>query len=243
MIIMIHIGYSYSLPVLRIAVPVFFIISSFFFFERVNGMKSESERVSYLKHFIARASKLYLFWFIALSPLTIKLRGFLQMDFLQIIENLVFRVLLDSTFPASWFIAAYIIDISLVYMLRKRFSLILGLGLVIYIYCCLVSNYYNVFKFLKFYGNSGYSICISFPVGIFFVSVGRYLALNRNYSFKTGVIGTVVGLILLAIESNLIHLYDWGIADDCYLSLIILAPSVFILVKHFLISIFLKEIA
>lgn len=92
MIIMIHVGYSFKLPILRCAVPVFFIISSFLFFKKINSTEKDY-KVKVLFKFISRALKLYLFWFILLLPVTIIVRGWYQMSMVEVIQALVIGLL------------------------------------------------------------------------------------------------------------------------------------------------------
>lgn len=109
-IIMIHIGYSHDYPIIRVAVPVFFIISSYLFFSKINKV-GEKEWSQILINFIIRAFKLYIFWFIVLLPVTIVERRWYLLDFYGIIEQLIVGVLFKSTFLASWYISAYVIGI------------------------------------------------------------------------------------------------------------------------------------
>lgn len=60
-------------PWLRLAVPLFFIISSFLLFSKVNNV-SLTEKDIVVKNYIIRQLKLYLFWFIILLPLTVIIR-------------------------------------------------------------------------------------------------------------------------------------------------------------------------
>lgn len=209
---MLHAGYSYSLPILRSAVPVFFIISSYLFFKKVDSLDSIIDKKQYLKKFVLRACKLYLFWFILLFPITVWVRGFIHMNIFEISYHLLFEIFFSSTFPASWYISAYIIGISIVFFFRKEFYLILIIGLILYLYCCTQSNYYYLFKPLNIniLQNSEFAIYNSFPVGIFFICIGRYFAKKNIFSLKYGLIGTFTGIILISIENYMVQDYNWG---------------------------------
>lgn len=74
MIVAMHTGACPAIvnPWFRIAVPLFFIVSSFFFFKKVNAT-DESERTEVLKHYLGRVIKLYFFWMVIQFPVNIVL--------------------------------------------------------------------------------------------------------------------------------------------------------------------------
>lgn len=227
MIIMIHVGYSYQLPILRVAVPVFFIISSFFFFQGITGIKNNEVKAFYIK-FIKRAMKLYLFWFIILLPLTIKIRGWYQEDFMTLCGEVAKGLILQSTFPASWYISAYIIGISIIFVFRHYHKTIFLISLCAYILCCASSNYYYLFD-CQLFKWGGVSIETSFLVGLVFICMGKHLASIQRPFINIAVLGTIFGIIMLIIENHIIVLYGFRRSDDSYLSLLVLAPCVFML--------------
>lgn len=53
-------------PIEYIAVPVFFVLSSMFYFRKV--AKQGVNRLACLRHYLSRLSVLYLFWFIVNIP-------------------------------------------------------------------------------------------------------------------------------------------------------------------------------
>lgn len=98
-------------PYVRLAVPIFFIISAFFFFRRNPG---KEQLIGYIK----RLSILYLFWFIVWGLYFVYANRaivFSSQGFVFILRSLVF----GSTFAASWYIAASIIGTIIVYVLSK----------------------------------------------------------------------------------------------------------------------------
>lgn len=241
MIVMIHVGVCYNCPLLRCAVPIFFIISSYFFFFRINNV-DEIEAKHLYYNFIKRACKLYTFWFIILLPymiITNLLKGNIG-EFLYLLPiNLLFR----STFPASWYIAAYIIGISLMFIFRKHNTSLLIISLICYIICCCTSNYGNlvynlpeVNNFLKscnpIVNNYIKSIYLSFPVGLVFIWIGKVIAENEIKIERLSILGIVIGGILLYLENKIIVINNWRIANDCYFSMLILAPSLFLFILY-----------
>ena len=227
MIAMIHEGYSLEIPLLRAAVPVFFIISSYFFFKKIDRTNPNEQKQVWVS-FIKRALKLYLFWFIVLLPITVVRRGWYQEDVLTVLWDLVHGFTLGSTFPVSWYISAYIIGISLIYKFRKCQLTVGVVSLCCYILCTISSNYYYLFDSQIFDFSWWGDIYNSFPVGLLFIYIGMKLAEKKKPTITIGVVGIIIGISLLCVENYLILKYSLRKADDCYFSLLILSPSVFV---------------
>lgn len=232
MIIMIHVGYSYQIPVLRVAVPVFFIISSYLFFHSIRGVKEEDTKI-YIR-FLKRALKLYFFWFVVLLPFTIIYRGWYKDDLLIAIVKLIKGLFLQSTFPASWYISAYIIGISILFTLRNQHKITCVISVLAYILCCASSNYCYVFN-NQIFEWGGVNIENTFLVGLVYIYIGKCFV-NIHPIHKRAILlallGVVIGVVLLSIENNIIISHGFRRSDDSYLSLLILAPCVFLLFKE-----------
>lgn len=235
MIIMIHCGFSYSLPILRIAVPIFFILSSYFFFKKVAKLNKQDALQVY-KKFLRRSIMLYLFWFVVLMPITIYARSWVEMNFVEILENFFIGLVLKNTFLASWYISAYIIGISIIFFTRNHNKLMLAFGLVCYIICCLTSNYGHLLETIVPYGNMPFMPFNSFMAGMLFISIGKYFAESKIIVFcdnlRKAMSYTIIGLLMLFLENKLIASGGYMVDNDSYFSLIVLAPAVFLLVKY-----------
>ena len=113
----------------RMAVPVFFVVSAFFFFRK----KPDTAQ---LKHYVRRMGWLYAFWFVVEAYFTID-GVFFSHDrsVLESLSHFICGFFLNSTFSGSWFIMALIICIPLVHWLGKRISswAIFGIGLAVYV--------------------------------------------------------------------------------------------------------------
>lgn len=57
-------------PWLRIAVPLFFMLSAYFVFSKLHSAPADQQK-AILKNFVYRNLRLYLFWFVILLPLTL----------------------------------------------------------------------------------------------------------------------------------------------------------------------------
>lgn len=218
-------------PFLRIAVPMFFCISSYLFFRKLNGF---SDRLK-LKNFIYRNIKLYFFWLGILIVPTLLLGGWLEGNLVYNFIKFCFKIVLGSTFPASWYIPALIISITLVYYVSKYISdkLIFCFGLLVYIFCCLASTYRGIlseesiaYQMILAYPGTIYN---SFPVGIMWVCIGKYFASDRHLIEKRKLyVAEVVSLILLVVEYQVALTRHWIVDNDCMLMLV---PVCFLLMS------------
>lgn len=72
MVVGIHTLGRYGIyPLFRIAVPLFFMISSYLFFSNTE----KRGNLRYLKNFCIRNLKLYIFWFVVLMPVFLPMGG------------------------------------------------------------------------------------------------------------------------------------------------------------------------
>lgn len=225
-IVMIHVGWSVDTPFLRISVPTFFVISSYLFFSKLENKPSD---VILLKKFLKRASLLYLFWFVVLLPTTLIIRQWLDYGFIDISKKIIYGIFFKATFPASWYLSAYMIGITIAYYMRKLPKLLLFLGVISFVICCLTTNYFYLLDNVPFGKtlqrvSDIYNLYYSFPVGILFIyfgmNISKLLKLNMRY-----IVGLfLLGVVLLYLESSYTSYFELRKCDDCYFSLIILAP-------------------
>ena len=228
-------------PVFRLAVPLFFIISSYLFFLKQCTLSSWIERYKGLKKYAKRILLLYLFWFLLLFPFTIYYREW-YVDFcpdklITIARSFFF----GSTFVASWFLMASLVGVTIVWLLsslKVKNSVILAIGIVIYMLCCLVSNYYNLLShcpsFVKAY--TCYTDIFtqpfnSFPCSILFVGIGKILA-EKELSPSNMLLWIVLffSMVLLYVEFYITQHYFKAYYDDCFLLLPVACACIFMLI-------------
>lgn len=223
-----------QIPILRIAVPLFFIISGYLFFSSHESQVSKKK----IKKFIHRNGQLYIFWFVASLPITIikwaeeglfkDLRGAL---------TIFVRFLFGSTWGGSWFVAALIVDVCLIWWIDTRSKgkwwFVFWGG--IYIVCCVLSNYYKLLSehsiliiLAKLYPGVLYN---SFPAGLVWVWTGKIFAQNRtavSFVKKQYWIGAlVVSAVLFWGECYFVKKLESGVANDCFFMLLPLCISLF----------------
>ena len=253
MIVAIHTSLLPSVlyPWLRLALPLFFVISSFLLFRKINNSpQSESDNI--IKKFI-RYAKLYLFWFIVLLPFTIYIRkDWFILGFWNGISNMIKNILFSSTFVASWFLTATITAIFIIYKLSKKFNykLLFFIFLLIYFVCCMVSSYYTFFEnidFIKkicdFYLLFFPSPLFSFPVALLWIFIGKMFAdgniKHKIVNKKLYLLFTALFFLLLFIEWKYVTHLTETYTSDCYLFLF---PLTILIFKLFLnINIKLKN--
>ena len=236
MVIAIHSNFLPLLlyPWLRLAVPMFFVISSFLFFSK-NKNLSDLEKKKHLKHYVIRLLKLYIFWFIVLLPVTIYLRrgwfnNGIYLGILKIITNLF----LGSTFIASWYIAAIIIGMLFINYFSDKLNdkMLLIIVILLYMVCCLSSSYSFIFKSLVL-KNDFYEIHYTFVVSLIYIYLGKLFSENKiQIDKKSNILLLVISCILLYTECFIVCWFTGNFNNDCYLFLPVTVLLIFNLIRN-----------
>ena len=225
MVVGIHTLGRYGIyPLFRIAVPLFFMISSYLFF----ADSKKRGNLKCLKKFCIRNIKLYCFWFVILMPIFLPLGGYLTGYLLFNVFKLIIKIFFGSTFAASWYISALVIGTCFVFICDKykiNSRIILVLTFCIYVMCCLNSNYRNliadssiIVTFNRVYPGTIYN---GFLVGMFWIYLGYLFACNTKvYDKRRSRIGLLISFILLIIEYTIIKKYNLSVDNDCYFMLV-----------------------
>lgn len=170
MVVLLHCEPPYYFQaVCRLAVPFFFVVSSFLFF--ANG----ADILKYLK----RMSILYVVWFVIEIP-------FIWMRYRCIsLPDFILKLFLGNTFYGSWYIIASIEAVGLVYLLSRKFSNVwlLLIAIALHIVTLFSSTYYYVLPLklqeLFLTVNSYFSPHFSFLYATLFIVIGK-IAFDRN---------------------------------------------------------------
>lgn len=186
-------------PWLRIAVPIFFLISGYILFRRVD----ETEKTACVMRYVWRNLKLYIVWFIILLPVTVfGRRSWFSDGIMWGIFRWVRALLFSGTFYASWFLTANVTAVLLVYGMSKKMKMhwILAIAAVCYFLCCMNSRYYWL---AEKYGLSfllrGLDLLFgkienSFLVALLWIAIGKTMAEKRTAG---SVKRTILGLLFL----------------------------------------------
>lgn len=200
-------------PWLRIAVPLFFIMSSYFVFSKLSGTPADAQKVV-LTAFIKRNVKLYVCWFVILLPITIYIRRtvFFSHGFFVNTVTILKHVLFGSTFVASWFISATIIGVCMIYFLSKWLRnnyLLFAISFLAFCAVTLASSYSDMIAdtwmasaMNRYIGVFGDFVC-SYPASLFWVFMGKLFA-ERKIRFTS-----VSVLILLTLCSGVALFAEW----------------------------------
>ena len=217
-------------PWVRLAVPLFFIISSYFFFSGLNQAFDNEERTRKLWKYIKRNARLYIFWFIVLLPYTLYIRNYFAegvwMGMFQFIKSLLFK----STFPASWYIQASIIAVSVIFFVSKKisnFSLFV-ISSLIYVVVILRSSYFDIVeinpflnRFYVIYESIFCSPVFNASAAFIWIVIGKYFAENKiKIDSKVSAIGFFISCGFLYGEWTWVRAMNGAYNNDCYFFLL-----------------------
>lgn len=230
---------TFLYPWLRLAVPLFFVISSWLLFNKIKNSPKEA-KTNIIRHYIIRILKMYLFWFIVLLPVTIYARrNWFDQGFGMGIANTVLQTFFGSTFYGSWYLMSSIIGVVVVDKLTDKFSMKVAVTLCIisYIVCTLASGYSFLLKF-----NNTYGIIIepqfSFLASLIYILLGKIFSMNKiNINKKINVFLLIISCILLFCEWFIIYKITGRYDHDCYLMIAPLAMLIFNQIKDIKIDI------
>lgn len=225
-------------PWLRIAVPIFFMISSKFIFSKLYNV-SEATQATILNKFIIRNLRLYLCWFVILLPIIVYTRKdqYFSADFFTNALTILKSILFGSTFVASWFIMATITGVLIIYflskLLRKDFFVFLFSFFAFCIvtlassYSCVISDTF-ISSAINSYTKIFDGLICSFPAALFWIFIGK-LFTEHNMPLKSLSLWALLVLfssIALFIEWKFVISLDGSHNNDSYF---MLAPLCFLL--------------
>lgn len=159
------------------AVPSFFILSSFFLFSKMREDYDREERQRRLWHYEWRLAKLYLFWVVALSPIILYCW---HPEFLSSIGVFLFvkNFFFGYEFGASWFFGALLVGVPIITMLRHiandKITLIIAFVVYFYLYSNMMDR-----GLYELYENLLRDPKLSFPAGLLWISIGAVISNQR----------------------------------------------------------------
>jgi surface polysaccharide O-acyltransferase-like enzyme len=225
-------------PWLRIAVPLFFVMTSYFLFGKLNKVSEKQERNSIVRNFVKRNLSLYIFWAIVFFPRRLFLTGdVFKESVLKGTWDMVKNFLLGGAFSASWYIMASVVGTIIIFILSKRLNnrTLLVISAVIYIFVVITASY----KFAFSRGSAVYHIVTNysrilgspvytFPAGMLWIACGKCFAEKTfKISRKAFVIVSVLSAILLYGEWLFVKHKTGEINNDAYFGLVPLCIGLF----------------
>ena len=226
----------------RVAVPFFFISTSFFFF---------SKETPDIKKYTKRLLTLYLVWFVIEIPFVYH-RFFIAYDqplSLQILN--FFRCLVfNNTWYASWYIMACIIGVNIIYWLSRKLNneWLLAIGITGYIVSLLCSSYSGVFdlylpeKILNYHTQFEYMFmpANSFIVALLYVVLGKIVAervkKEQLLSRHKNLTFLVIICLLFGVEVHILKSYVSFNDTFLFLPILVLCGFLLLLQTSIIIS-------
>lgn len=219
-------------PWLRIAVPIFFVISSKFIFAKLFHA-SQQTQAKILKKYVLRNLRLYACWFVILLPITLYIRKeqYFSAGFFENVLVILKSILFGSTFVASWFIMASIIGVLIIYFLTKiahKDYLVLLFALFAFCIVTLTSSYSSIItdtfisSAINGYINIVGDLICSFPAAILWVFIGKLFAERKIVIKSVGVwiFLVICSCIALFAEWKFVISLDGSYNNDSYFMLV-----------------------
>ena len=227
-------------PWLRIAVPLFFMMSSYFLFSKLREASKDNYR-AILRKFVVRNLQLYLCWFIILLPITVYIRkeSWFFHGFLGSALTILKSILFGSTFVASWFMMATIIGVLIICLLSKLLRkdyLVFLISLFAFCVVTLESSYTGIiadtFVFTainKYVAIFGGLVC-SFPAALFWVFIGKLFAEQKIKAKSRNLLISLIicSCIALFVEWKFVISLDGSYNNDSYFMLAPLCVLLFL---------------
>lgn len=227
-------------PWLRVAVPLFFMMTGFFFFKKLGRIDDYKLQKNAVRDFVMRNLKLYAFWCILLLPYIIYIRRDVYFGHDTIMGDIfavIRAVLFSGTFTASWYIVASIYGVLIIFFLLRKlpdFALLL-IAILLYVIVSLTSSY-EVFIFRSDVVKSmydGFCTYIEAPATSFLTAV-VWLICGKCFAdgtFKGNrllyAVVTVLSGVALYAEWLFVEYLDQTINNDCYLMLMPFCIGIF----------------
>lgn len=226
----------------RLAVPLFFIASAYFYFKKLGCTTDYNIKKQYAKKYVSRIFRLYCAWFIISLPIIAVDRFILppysfEVNLFRFVRGFFF----SSTFGGSWYLMSSIFCCLLFCWIEQfnskaRVVIITVVSIVAYLMCVLSSSYRGFFEcdaFNTFYSNYEMLFCnpyTSVLVGIPYFGVTRLLQMEggkfkNNKYFKYGF--STITIAMLICEIYIVNASTILRSHDCYFMLLPCAALLF----------------
>lgn len=222
------------LPLPRLAVPLFFMMTSYFFHLKLKDVIDNEERKQVLAKYVKRNLQLYLFWSIALLPSVVLLHFYwFQHGAFNAIINILKSLFITGFFPASWFVLSSVYAVVIVFFLSKwlKNGWIFFIALLVYIVALLDSNYGGLLseEARNQLNLWGVRHSLNLPSALIWVVIGKIIA-EKPVSFPTRLLYPmlVIAVGFYCLEFVLIEHNGWSVHTDCFLMSIPLCTLIFI---------------
>lgn len=227
--------------VCRLAVPFFFVCSSFFLFRKIHHTKNQAtEGKKLVMAWLKRIGILYLVWTVIYLPYTIwnySEAGFSFMSLLGWIRDFF----LNGSYYHLWFLPALMLGMVVVWSLYRQKGMVYALevSLVLYLAGYLINVYAPIWESLPgVYVVYGFfcKTLVTARDGIFFapifICIGAAAAKLRRPNLKSCALGFAISFICLILEVTLYSAL--GVLTDKSCMFLSLIPSLYFLMNMLL---------
>lgn len=217
-------GISSVYALLRVATPIFFVISGFLLFKKI-GLNPE-KKWRYIGFFSLKLLFLYLFWYVVALPITIRdITGFInQGDTYNLVRYIVITLWKGAP-RGFWFLVSLALSVLIVSLCKskKSFIAIIIVSSLMYAYGCFNSAYFGIFasgdnpvaKALFIAGD--YLELVFSPLeALLFVVLGKIFAQYGSYKIKGNVVFIILSYFLMAGELFLTMYLKVFVYPDAY---------------------------
>lgn len=164
-------------PIESLAVPTFFVISSFLFFRKA---RYEECQMNLVLHFMKRLCILYLFWCVIWSPIIYLQKEYFHPFTIWVPLYIIRDFFFGNMFDASWFLGALLVGVPMVWGLSRLFKkdvLVILLPLLVYLYLYYAKELPSEWAVLYDWYNDFKSPNLSFPGGLLWITLGYVMAI------------------------------------------------------------------
>ncbi len=202
----------------RIAVPLFLMITGYYVLDK------SLDNVEKLKDYTKKTLKMYLFCIILYIPINIYMGNFSNIDFIQIIKD----ILINGTLYHLWYFPALILGLWITYYLIKKMGVKKTFLIAIFLYLIGLfgDSYYGITAMngivINVY-NAIFKICDYTRNGLFLVPIFLCMGYMAKISKSKHTLNLYFSLILficMTLEGMILHHLNYQRHDSMYIFLI-----------------------
>lgn len=220
-------------PLTRIAVPLFFMITGFYY-SRTKERQKEKKQISKIFKLFISANILYLFWSLAITLISGESITMFISNSFSVKSILQFVLFNESPFGAHlWYLGAILYVLIIIFLFEKKWhrQKLYPLIPVLLLFDLVLGKY----SLLLFGQSVPYFLIRNFLfVGLPYFLIGDMLN-TRNIKIKpkNSLLLSIVFIITTLTERFLLGYFNVNAVRDHYISTTLLAMSVFLLAVHF----------
>ncbi len=217
----------------RLAVPFFFIVSGFFFGQKLHDDQSFKGGLVVLTPILKRLITIYIVWMLIYLPMQFLAwirSGASWTYWITFIQKSIF----EGSYYTLWYLTGLIFAMAFSYVLFKIFSpkIVLILTLFLFMIGTLLQSYYDIWQVEELFA-SYYSIFLTTRNGLFFgsffVSLGIYMARSKfELLQKWNITFFFLSFLLLLIEAFQVQYLDFSKGNGMWFMLV---PATYFLFK------------